>query len=163
MTMINPIGTFKWSRRTGGKLSRKEREAFLKAQVARQVQAIALDQLPGITGSDHDQARMDIDTIRIPDSSVARHAETLVAELSPPFLTNHRHRTYLWGSLLAQHCAIRMDEELLPQLKATGGRQQRRVEGTSDSIVSSPWRAISDRLHGVRAIRCRALFGPSGR
>jgi hypothetical protein len=112
MTMRDTIGTLTWSRRTGGKLSRREREAFLKAQVARQAQAIPIDQLPGINASDRGQAPMDIDTIRIPDSSVARHAETLVAELSPPFLTHHCHRTYFWGSLLAQHDAIRMDEEL---------------------------------------------------
>ena len=112
MTMINTIGTLEWSRRTGGKLSRKEREAFLKAQVARQAEAIPLDQLPGINATDGGKAHMDMDKIRIPDSNVARHAETLVAELSPPFLTNHCHRTYLWGSLLAQHDALRMDEEL---------------------------------------------------
>lgn len=112
MTMMDTIGTLAWSRQTGGKLSRKEREAFLKAQVARQAQAVPLDQWPGIDASDQGQAHMDIDAIRIPDSSVARHAETLLAELSAPFLTHHCHRTYLWGSLLAQHDAIRMDEEL---------------------------------------------------
>lgn len=112
MMIIDNIGTLEWSKRTGGKLSRKEHEALLKEQVARQASAMAPDQLPGINASERGMARMDIDKIRIPDSSVARQAEALVAELSPPSLTHHCYRTYLWGSLLAQHDAIRVDEEL---------------------------------------------------
>ncbi|MGZ9042680.1 MAG: HD domain-containing protein [Allosphingosinicella sp.] len=58
--------------------------------------------------------RLDLDAIRVPDSALAKKAERHAAELSPEALLNHCHRTYLWGSLLAQADRTRVDDpELL--------------------------------------------------
>jgi len=58
-------------------------------------------------------ARLDWHRLRIPDSAIAREAEDVLRESSPVHLANHCHRTYLWGAVLAQHDALRYDEELL--------------------------------------------------
>lgn len=58
-------------------------------------------------------ARIDIDAIRIPDSSAARSAGELVTSLAAPWMVNHCMRTYLWGAMLAQSQRIKFDEELL--------------------------------------------------
>jgi len=102
MTMLNHLGTLEWSRRTGGKISRKEREALLKQQVAREARTAGSEPWPGIRTTARGLARVDIDKVRFPDSGIARRAENLVAELATPALARHCHRTYLWGSLLAQ-------------------------------------------------------------
>jgi HD superfamily phosphodiesterase len=54
----------------------------------------------------------DLDGVRIPDSRIARDAEELCREVSPPHLLQHCQRTYLWGSLLGRQGGIRYDEEL---------------------------------------------------
>lgn len=49
--------------------------------------------------------------IRIPDSAVARAAEEIVRETSPPYLFNHCARTYVFGTLAAQREGIQHDAE----------------------------------------------------
>jgi len=112
MTMTEQLGTLEWSRRTGGRLSRKEREALLKAQIGREVQAAGSEPWAGVPLTARGLARIDIDQVRFPDSSIARRAEKLIAKLCTPALAQHCYRTYLWGSLLAQHDALAVDEEL---------------------------------------------------
>ncbi len=48
-----------------------------------------------------------------PDSRLARRAETLLAEVSPPFLTNHSFRSHFFAVALAERDRVRFDAELL--------------------------------------------------
>jgi hypothetical protein len=48
-----------------------------------------------------------------PDSSLARRAEELLAEVSPPFLTNHSFRSHFFAVALAERDRVRFDAELL--------------------------------------------------
>src|SRR5438552_18430040 len=48
-----------------------------------------------------------------PDSRLARRAEKLVAEVSPPFLTNHCFRSHFFAVALAERDRVRFDAELL--------------------------------------------------
>jgi len=47
------------------------------------------------------------------DSRLARRAERLVAEVSPPFLTNHCFRSHFFAVALAERDRVRFDVELL--------------------------------------------------
>jgi hypothetical protein len=49
----------------------------------------------------------------VPDSLLARRAEELVREVSPPFLANHCRRCFEWSTALAQRDGVRFDAELL--------------------------------------------------
>jgi hypothetical protein len=48
-----------------------------------------------------------------PDSRLARRAEKFVAEVSPPFLTNHCFRSHFFAVALAERDRVRFDAELL--------------------------------------------------
>src|SRR5213083_2031780 len=48
-----------------------------------------------------------------PDSRLARRAEKLVAEVSPPFLTNNCFRSHFFAVALAERDRVRFDAELL--------------------------------------------------
>jgi hypothetical protein len=49
----------------------------------------------------------------VPDSLLARRAEELVREVSPPFLANHCLRCFEWSTAPAQRDGVRFDAELL--------------------------------------------------
>lgn len=51
--------------------------------------------------------------LRGPDSALARKAETLVRELSPPYLLHHCFRTYAFAKAIAAHGGLKPDPELL--------------------------------------------------
>jgi hypothetical protein len=95
---LERIGTLNWARETGGRIGAAERDAIQRANVAYQAAAIAA------AGADFGEAmrRMDLDAIAVPDSRLAREAVAYVASVSPQSLTDHCHRTFLWGALLAQ-------------------------------------------------------------
>lgn len=112
MAITEHLGTLEWSRRTGGKLSRKDREALVKEQVAREARVLGSGRLAGVSLASSRLARVDIDRVRFPDTATARRAEDLIAELCTPAIGQHCYRSYLWGSLLAQHDALAVDEEL---------------------------------------------------
>jgi hypothetical protein len=105
-----PVGSLAWARRTGGRLSARERQDIQRQLVESRARAMS---------QQNEQVRdrmrhVDFDAIPIPDSSLAKKAEQHAAELSPQSLLNHCYRTYLWGSLLAQCDKIRLeDPELL--------------------------------------------------
>jgi hypothetical protein len=49
----------------------------------------------------------------VPDSSIARRAEELIAGVEPAFLVNHSVRAYAWAVELAWHDALEFDPEIL--------------------------------------------------
>jgi HD domain-containing protein len=98
------VGTLEWAERTGGRLSGGDRLRLLGQAVA---QASVLS-----ARLKKRRTAADLDSVRIPDSRIAKDAEELCREVSPPHLLQHCQRTYLWGSLLGRQGGIRYDEEL---------------------------------------------------
>lgn len=56
-------------------------------------------------------ASREVAGITIPDSELARGAEDLVRETSPPYLFNHCARTFVFGALAAKRAGIEHDAE----------------------------------------------------
>ncbi len=103
------IGTWAWAKETGGRLHPSQRDAVLREMLKAQARCAADLSRPARDAI----AKMDIDLIRVPDSALAKKVESHVSKLSPASLTNHVHRTYYWGSLLAQADGARIDDEEL--------------------------------------------------
>lgn len=105
------LGGLAWARRTGGLLSRAERRRLLVA--------IAVGQWTNVVGRiklalgriPDEAARVDLDTLRVPDSRFAREAEDACAEL-PAALLGHSYRTWLFGHALAAVDGCELDDEL---------------------------------------------------
>jgi hypothetical protein len=109
--MSNSIGTKQWAAK-GGSLRHKD-QARLMAQAMLTQLARMPDRLRHRLGFEPAQAtRIDLSTIRLPDSPAARQALELSRQLTAPWILNHSLRTYLWGAMLAQTERIRFDEEL---------------------------------------------------
>ena len=49
----------------------------------------------------------------VPDSTFARAARELIADVEPAFLVNHSIRAYAWAVELARHDGLRFDPEIL--------------------------------------------------
>jgi hypothetical protein len=100
-----------WVRRTGGRLTSRER--------ARLLSAIALGQWENVIGRSKlalgrlpaGAANVDLDTFAVPDSLFAREAEQACAEL-PASLVGHSYRTWLFGRALAAVDGRELDLEL---------------------------------------------------
>ncbi|WAC91498.1 phosphohydrolase [Mycobacterium sp. Aquia_213] len=105
------LGGLGWARRTGGRLGRAERRRLLIATAAGQWTnavgriKLALGRIPEAA------ARVDLDSLRVPDSKFAREAEEACAEL-PPTLHGHSYRTWLFGHALAAVDGCELDDEL---------------------------------------------------
>lgn len=112
--MSNPkIGSLKWAQITGGSLRRNERLRLLAQAMLLRLRSMPARGLRKFGMSPVEAARIDLDSIRIPDTRAARDAFELCAEAAPAFLVNHCMRTYLWGALLAAREQLQYDEELL--------------------------------------------------
>lgn len=103
------MGTLAWAKETGGKLHPSERDSVLREMLRAQARCLADLSKP----ARETIARMDLEAVRIPDSALARKVERHVSVLSPDALTNHVHRTYYWGALLAQADKVRIQDEEL--------------------------------------------------
>jgi len=105
------LGGLGWTRRTGGRLTSRERGRLLSAIALGQWENVigraklALGRLP--PGS----ANIDLDTFTAPDSLFAREAEQACAEL-PASLVGHSYRTWLFGRGLAALDGSELDVEL---------------------------------------------------
>jgi hypothetical protein len=108
---MSQVGTLDWTRRTGGRLSARERVAYLANGVASQMAAIA-DRGAYALGLRRERVRLALDEVRLPDTSAAREAESLADEF-PPWLWHHSHRSYLWAVALAAHDGSAYDAESL--------------------------------------------------
>ena len=103
------IGTFAWAKETGGRLHPSQRDAVLREMLKAQARCLADFSKPAREAI----SKMDLDAIRVPDSALARKVASYVSKLSPDALTNHVHRTYYWGALLAQADGVRIEDEEL--------------------------------------------------
>jgi hypothetical protein len=105
------LGGLDWARRTGGRLSRRDRRRLLAAIALGQWENVvgraklALGRLPAGAES------VDLNTFEAPDSLFAREAEQACAEL-PAALVGHSYRTWLFGRALAAVDRRELDVEL---------------------------------------------------
>lgn len=106
------IGTLEWCRRTGGKLSFRDKLAQLGDAVVMQLELLPA-QLRWRLGLPARVSPIDAAQMKAPDTAAARAAETHCREVSPPYLVNHCLRSYLWARLLSEHRRLAVDEELL--------------------------------------------------
>ena len=51
--------------------------------------------------------------MQVPDSTLARRARELIADVAPAYLVNHSIRAYAWAVELAMHDDVRFDPEVL--------------------------------------------------
>jgi hypothetical protein len=105
------LGGLDWARRTGGRLTSRERNRLLAAIALGQWEnllgraKLALGRLPAGARD------VDLDTFTVPDSRFAREAEQACAEL-PDALVGHSYRTWLFGRALAAVDRRELDAEL---------------------------------------------------
>ena len=97
--MAAPDGfDYDWAISTGGVLNNAQKRALftpLLRTVAR-YPGLRLRIALGRRGS----GGFDLDTLRLPDSRLARDAQQLARESLSPFLLNHSYRVYLFGLAL---------------------------------------------------------------
>ena len=104
---MSDTGTLSWARRSGGRLSRRERVAQVRAGVVAQ-----LGLLPRPW-----RRRMAVDPsvalpADAPGSEVARAAYDRAEQVSPSWLLGHSLRTWLYGELSARSRGVEHDDEL---------------------------------------------------
>jgi hypothetical protein len=105
------LGGLAWARRSGGRLSGKERRRLLAAIALGQFEnaigraKLALGRIPAAA------TRVDLNTFAVPDSKFARESEQACAEL-PAALQGHSYRTWLFGRALAVVDGSTLDDEL---------------------------------------------------
>lgn len=109
---MGAIGTLSWTRSTGGRLSSGERLAFTAQGVASQMRQMSDKAAYGLGLRKDRLARLDLESVRLPDTAAAREAEGIADEF-PPYMWHHSHRSYLWALALANVDSLKPDEELL--------------------------------------------------
>jgi hypothetical protein len=105
------VGTYAWTLRTGGRLSRRER-----ARLLGRVAILNLEAVRGFTQLARGRraagaAEIDVDSFLAPDSRVAREAELACAEQSPA-IAAHSYRSWMFGRALAELDRRSLDPEL---------------------------------------------------
>ena len=124
-----------WARRTGGRINLQDRLTLLKLGVGS-----LLSNLPDLIGYRLGLTRkfpssIDLPSLKPPDSKAARAAETLLTELTPPFMVNHSLRTYWFSRLIGVGQGLAFDDELLYVASLTHdlGFYGRYAEATPDA------------------------------
>lgn len=110
--MRKAVGTRVWSVTGDGVLRRTDRQRLIMQAMLARMALIPKRLRIRLGLTDQRLARIDIETIRVPDSAVALRAGQLLESLSAPWLVNHCFRTYLWGVMLGKSDRIDFDEEL---------------------------------------------------
>jgi hypothetical protein len=109
--MLGEIGTFEWTRRTNGRLTRAERARYIAVVLG--VQAKATPLLLASRLGWRSRRRAGLSDLDPPDSRVVRETAEACAELLPPFIVGHNYRSFLYARALAQLEGLRPDEEAL--------------------------------------------------
>lgn len=107
---LERLGGLEWTRRTGGRLSAKERRHLL-GEIVRGQAAYVASRIRLATGRlPAGAADIDAADFRPPDSAFARAAEAAAAEQTPG-VEGHGYRTWLFGSGLAAVDRVELDPE----------------------------------------------------
>jgi HD domain len=109
----DPIGSIRWTERTGGVLT--TRECLTLARPLLRAELSILAGRLAIVLRMHSGRRSSIDPASLvpPDSSLARDAKVVAQDLLTPVLLNHSSRAYTWGAAIAALHGITFDRELL--------------------------------------------------
>lgn len=110
--MANGTGSLSWASATGGRLNRQDHAYLLGQALLTRLSRLPRSVRRALGFSDNRPFYFDLDQIIVPDSAAAKQTEDHVAALSPPWLTNHCQRTYVWGTILAQKDGVAFDPEL---------------------------------------------------
>lgn len=108
---MNKPGSWAWAQQTGGVLSGADRTWLMRTALKQ-----LLKDTPHIVSwrlgrNRRRAAPIDFKALRAPDTAAARAAETLIGELSPPYMLNHSLRTYWYGRLIGIGGGIDWDDE----------------------------------------------------
>src|SRR5215470_14921991 len=107
----NRLGGLGWARRSGGRLTSRERRRLLAAIAVGQWEnlvgraKLALGRLPAGASA------IDVSTFEPPDSALAKEAEAACRE-QPEGVIGHSFRTWLFGRALAAVDGSELDPEL---------------------------------------------------
>lgn len=99
-----------WAKRTGGALSARQRRRLLTPllRVAVAMPAARIRLALGRRGT----GAVDLESLRWPDSTLARAAEEEARDVLSPHVLQHSYRTYLFALVLAGIDGVPVDEEL---------------------------------------------------
>ncbi len=102
-------GTMAWARATGGALDRRVRFEQLRQAIVARIGTLGplARREAGLA-----EKRLELPE-REPDSALCRAALELCQEVSPPALTGHSLRTWLFSALFASRDGVAYDEEIL--------------------------------------------------
>jgi hypothetical protein len=107
------VGTLAWAHRTGGTIGFQDRLTLLRLGVGSLVAELP-DLLAYRLGLKRKfPAAADLEKLKAPDTAAAKAAETLLQELTPPFMVNHSLRTYWFSRLIGLAAGTAFDDELL--------------------------------------------------
>lgn len=106
------FGTLDWATAGNGHMTRQEQlvEATRAARVLVPLMAGRAADKIGLAA--RNTVAVDLDSVRFPDSKIAREAEEECRETVSPMLFNHSIRTYLFGLMLAQRDGLKPDLEM---------------------------------------------------
>lgn len=110
---MTDVGTLPWAKRTGGRIDFRDRLTLTRLSVGS-----ILRDLPALLSYRLGLTRrfpraVELETLKAPDTRAARAAETLLSELTPPFMINHSLRTYWFSRLIGLAAGTAFDDELL--------------------------------------------------
>jgi hypothetical protein len=110
---MTDVGTLAWARRTGGRIDLRDRLTLVRLGVGSLLASLP-DLIAYRLGLKRSfPASVDLEALKTPDTKAARAAETLLTELTPPFMVNHSLRTYWFSRLIGLGAGISFDDELL--------------------------------------------------
>ncbi|MGO8861787.1 MAG: phosphohydrolase [Acidimicrobiales bacterium] len=109
--MSAPEGiNWEWATRTGGTLNARDKMKLV-APLVRAVGSFGGERVRMALGR-RGHGRLDLDSVRWPDSQLARDAESEAREVLTPHVLQHSYRTYLFGLVLAGLDGVAIDEEI---------------------------------------------------
>lgn len=110
---MTEIGTHPWTERTGGNLTPRERRHLLRPLAAAHLTNLS-GRLAGLLRiGPGGRGPVPVDFAAMPDSGLARSAESLARQRLTPALLNHSYRTFAFGSALGRLSGLDVDEDLL--------------------------------------------------
>jgi len=107
----NRLGGLEWTRRTGGRLTPRERRRLLVAIAAGQVENLVGRAKLALGRRRSGAGAIDVRTFVAPDSPLAREAEAACAE-QPAAVVGHSYRTWMFGLALSMLDRCELDREL---------------------------------------------------
>lgn len=106
------IGSLEWAQRNGGNLTNRERLQLLLPILGTTVR-YAVGRVRLRLGWRARTSNVDLYTLKLPDSRMAKLAEQACHETLSPALVNHSYRTYLYALILANVDGVIYDPEHL--------------------------------------------------